>query len=182
MNTFSYLHDGDGPICDTSPVERSHAHSTGNNGAQSAHLATSFEFAGTTLTHQLVQGIQKSKKWRRGRKLSENHVNFKDSMCEWRPVWYNRRHIEDTRHQCCCSLSAFHPPNVGYTPTAYDSNRSFWFWGQTWWTHLVVPLQRQGWTQAATGSSSSLAKQTQHWRSSSPPTPFLCCSTIPLFS
>ena len=86
MNTFSYLHDGDGPICDTSPVERSHAHSTGNNGAQSAHLATSFEFAGTTLTHQLVQGIQKSKKWRRGRKLSENHVNFKDSMCEWRPV------------------------------------------------------------------------------------------------
>ena len=53
---------------------------------------------------------------------------------------------------------------------------------QTWWTHLVVPLHRQGWTQAATGSSSSLAKQTQHWRSSSPPTPPATLSRSKSFS
>ena len=53
---------------------------------------------------------------------------------------------------------------------------------QTWWTHLVVPLHRHGWTQAATGSSSSLAKQTQHWRSSSPPTPPATLSRSKSFS
>ena len=90
---------------------------------------------------------------------------------ELQPVWYNQRHIEDTQHPCCCSLSVSHPPNVGYKPTKDLQCACSTLKCHTWWTHLVVPLQRQGWTQAATGSSSSLAKQTQHWRSSSPPPP-----------
>ena len=106
----------------------------------------------------------------------------------------------DTRAVVPFLFLVYPPLNTNLKMTNWLFALSRWQWlVSTWWTHFVVPLQRQGWTQAATGSSSSLAKQTQHWRSSSPSpvpnpsrnlhkkykkkwSPFLCCSTIPLFS
>ena len=121
--TLSYLHDSDSPICDTGPVERSHTDSTSNNRAQPANLAIwlmwfSLSKQSLYLQHQLVQGIKKSEKWGRGRKLKiTSYFKFVSTLGFW-PVWYNRRHIVDTRHPCCCSLSVSHPPIVGCKPTA----------------------------------------------------------------